>query len=273
MVAMINTADLVKSETLEGLVDSEHLLARTASERYGHYYFHAREATVLLSTCITSVDITRVNFARFFSYTKKHHLLAMLSTIRLHKVQAAMDLRQALEASAWAAYALAHTDQSYFVEERGDGALHIPKRLTAARNKWLAGHFSAGSAVIKEYKDRINETAAHAGLVYSHQALTIDEAAGVFDMPFFDKEDLFHVYSDLWLLGSIGISIMDLLFGVKEHFDPPIEFEADFPDRFTSLYDQNKLLRQELHNTPRHKRIDARVKAARAKAALGTATE
>src|SRR3981189_1468214 len=99
---MIKTSDLTESNTLEGLVKSEYLLAHTASERYGVYYFHARETTVFLSKCITSIDIIQENFARFLSYTKKHHLLAVLSTIRLHKVQAFMNLRHVLEAGSWA---------------------------------------------------------------------------------------------------------------------------------------------------------------------------
>src|SRR6516164_11309174 len=37
-------------------------------------------------------------FARFFSLLKKHHMLALLSALRLHKVQTMINLRQVLEA-------------------------------------------------------------------------------------------------------------------------------------------------------------------------------
>src|SRR5438046_1545373 len=115
-MSQMNTSVLTDSNPLEGLVKSEYLLAHTASERYGVYYFHARDTTVFLSKCIASIDVSQQNFARFFSYTKKHHLLAMLSTVRLHKVQAFMNLRHVLEAGAWAAYAIANPADDNFIE-------------------------------------------------------------------------------------------------------------------------------------------------------------
>src|SRR2546430_9857689 len=54
--------------------------------------------------------------ASFFAQVKKHHMLALFSTVRLHKVQALMNLRQVLEAGACAAFAIANPDHKHFVD-------------------------------------------------------------------------------------------------------------------------------------------------------------
>src|SRR6478752_924609 len=102
-------AELAQS-TLEEIVDSERQLVLTASNRYGQLYLHARECSIFLSRCIVEVDHDRLMFARFFALMKKHHFLALLSAVRLDKVQALMNLRQVLEAGAAAAFAIANPE-------------------------------------------------------------------------------------------------------------------------------------------------------------------
>jgi hypothetical protein len=90
------SAEFLQS-TLEEIWDSERLMLKTANERYGKYWGNARASTVFLSRCITAIDPDRMMFGHFFSHMKKHHTLALFSAVRLHKVQAMMDLRQVLE--------------------------------------------------------------------------------------------------------------------------------------------------------------------------------
>jgi hypothetical protein len=54
---------------------------------------------------------------------KKHHMLAMFSTLRLHRVQAMMNLRQVLEAGASATFAIANPEQHHFVDTDQHGIL------------------------------------------------------------------------------------------------------------------------------------------------------
>jgi hypothetical protein len=60
-------------------------------------------------------------FARFFSLLKKHHMLALLSALRLHKVQTMINLRQVLEAGAAAAFAIANPETEHFATTDGQG--------------------------------------------------------------------------------------------------------------------------------------------------------
>jgi hypothetical protein len=106
-----------------------------ANERYGKYYAHARDCTVFLSLCITSVERDRMMFGRFFAQMKKHHTLALFSALRLHKVQAMMNLRQVLEAGAAAAFAIANPEKHHFAETDEHGILDPSCQRKAASHE------------------------------------------------------------------------------------------------------------------------------------------
>lgn len=86
-----------KQSTIGEMVESERLLVLEAHERYPAFYPHAEEAVHFLSTFVRSIKADRHIFGSFLSHLKKHAMLALFSTVRLHRVQAMMDLRQVLE--------------------------------------------------------------------------------------------------------------------------------------------------------------------------------
>src|SRR5258708_11707385 len=88
----------IKQRTIAEIAETEGLLLAHALERYPVYYAHALEASLFLSNFIKSVDPDRSVFVMFLSQVKKHHTLALFSTVRLHQMQAKMNLRQVLEA-------------------------------------------------------------------------------------------------------------------------------------------------------------------------------
>ena len=147
-----------KQSTISDIIDTERSLVVEAPKRYGAFYDHAHCTTIELSNFLKSADVTQEVFIRFLSQMKKHHTLALFSTVRLHKVQAMMNLRQVLEAASCAAYAIRNPDPSNFVSMDKGGLLHTPQNLTAQRYKWLDSNFPEGSETIKQIKALINET-------------------------------------------------------------------------------------------------------------------
>lgn len=121
-----------------------------APERYGKYYVTALDCSILLSHSPKSIDQDRWIFGSFVSQAKKHHLLALFSTVRLHKVQAFMDLRQTLEAGANAAFAIANPNHADFVDADKHGILDPSQELAKKRYAWLDKNYPAGSSAIKE---------------------------------------------------------------------------------------------------------------------------
>jgi hypothetical protein len=188
----------LKQSTFEEIVESERQLILTADQRYGKYYRHALECAIFLSRCIVSVNRDSMVFARFFSLMKKQVMLALLSTLRLHKVQAWMNLRQALEAGAAAAFAIANPEPEHFAKTDASGFIDASQDLTKKRYKWLAKHFPPGSDAIKKKKELINDFAAHANIVVTNQTFEVNEVANEISAPFFDAEDEYHVKADLW---------------------------------------------------------------------------
>lgn len=84
----------LKQRSIGDIIESERLLVLEVPERYGAFYTNALDASVFLSTLIKSLDPDRFVFGRYYSQVKKHHLLALFSTVRLHQVQSTMNLRQ-----------------------------------------------------------------------------------------------------------------------------------------------------------------------------------
>ncbi len=239
--------------TLEEIIESERLMLITAKDRYGNYYTHARECTVFLSLCIMSVVHDRLMFARFFAQMKKHHTLALFSALRLHKVQAMMNLRQVLEAGAAAAFAIANPEQHHFAETDQRGLLDPSQELTKKRYAWLQNNYREKSEWIRDTKERINVSAAHANMVSAHSVFRIADAGDEIKAPFFDIEDEYFVKADLWLIGSVALTLMDLFYGVNQGRDV-IEFRGRFADSIGQMAEENNRLLADMKATPRFKR-------------------
>jgi hypothetical protein len=122
------------------LIENEHKMVLTAPQRYGAYFTIAVDLSLFFSTAVKSVDRNHEIFMRFLSQVKKHHLLAVLSTTRLHQVQAMMNLRQVLEAGACAAFAIANPDPAHFASITPAGTLDTSQKLAVAY-KWLNEQF------------------------------------------------------------------------------------------------------------------------------------
>lgn len=239
-----------KQDNIGDILDSERLMVLTAPGRYGRYYTHALDASVLLSKFIKSLDGDRLVFGRFHSQVKKHHLLALFSTVRLHEVQSAMNLRQVLEAGACAAFAIAHSDPSHFVTMDNQGLLNSSQKLIGKIYKWLDQNYSEGSKNLKAIKELINASMAHSNLVFTGS--NFKENKGGISSPFFDFEDPYFVKTDLWRIGNIAIRLLDLFCGVNRGLDV-IKFVDEFPARFDALVEQSKAIHAEMTSTERYK--------------------
>jgi hypothetical protein len=239
--------------TIEEIIESERSMPLKARERYGRYYSHTYEVSVFLSRCIVSLDQDRMMFGRFHAHMKKHHTLALLSTVRLHKVQAMLNLRQVLEAGASGAFAIANPEQHHFADSDERGILDPSSKLTKKRYDWLDKNYEKRSQWIKATKDKINSSAAHANIVSADSVFRIADAGDQINAPFFDVEDEYFVKCDLWLIASVALSLMDLFYGVNQDRNV-IGFIEGFPDTVGRLARETDALNAEIRDTDRYKR-------------------
>ena len=250
----------ILQSTLEEIIESEGKLPLLARARYGKFYSNAVECSIFLSNCIAEIDHSRMMFGRFLSLTKKHHMLAVLSTVRLHRVQAMMNLRQVLEAGAAAAFAIANPQNHHFAEANKHGILDPSPELAKKRYRWLSKHYRTKSDWIRDTKDRINEWAAHANVLSSERVFRVQDG-GVANTPFFDVEDNYLVKTDLWQSAAVALELMDLFYGVNRGRDV-ITFHADFARYMERLTRMTHTLLDEQKASERYKRAMARLAAA-----------
>ncbi len=70
--------------------------------------------------------------------------------------------------------------------------------------------------------------------------------------PFFDFENSYAVKTELWRIGNIAISLLDLFFGVNQSVGS-IKFVDDFSERLGILVERSNALRAEMMATERFK--------------------
>lgn len=242
-----------KQDTIGDIIESEKQMFLHGAERFGDYFINAAEFSTLLQQFIKSVDPDHFIFAMFLAQIRKHHLLALFSSVHLHHIQSMMNLRQVLESGSCAAYAIANPDQAGFADIDELGIIDPTKELTKKRYDWLEVNFKSGSDAIKNMKDAINKSTAHSNIVYAHNNFRFDSKQGKFITPFFDIEDDYLVKTDLWQIGNIAMGLMDLFYGVNKDLDV-IKFIDDFVPRLKTLEVENHRLRAEMMNTERFKR-------------------
>lgn len=245
-----------KQSTMGEILDSERNMVLRGAERYGPYFINASESINLLSSgMIKSIAHDRYVFVIFLSHIKKHFTLALFSALRLHRVQALMNLRQVLEAGACAAYAIANTDPADFADAKDDGTLDPSQKLAKKRYDWLDQNFQKGSAGIKGMKDVINEIGTHANIISAQETFKYDLEARIFNTPFFDYEDDLYVRTDLWQIANVARGLMDLFYGVNQKLDV-IKLQDDWPRKFQALANENDRLKSEMLSNARLKRFN-----------------
>ena len=242
-----------KQDTIGDIIESESQMILHGAERFGDYFVNASEFNSLLQQFIKSIDPDRLIFAMFLSQIRKHHLLAKFSAVRLHHIQAMMNLRQVLEAGSCAAYAIANPNQADFADIDGNGILYPSQKLTKKRYAWLESNFKKGNDPIKNMHDAINSSTAHSNIVYAHNNLRFDGEQKKFITPFFDIEDDYLIKTDLWQIGNIAMGLMDLFYGVNKNLGV-IKFTDDFIPRLKALETENHRLKTEIMNTERYKK-------------------
>jgi hypothetical protein len=240
-------------DTIGEILESERAMVITAADRFGEHYSVAQESVLFATKFLRSLDPGRWVFAKFQALGKKHLALALFSTVRLHKVQAMMDLRQAVEAGACAAYAIANPDHTDFVTADKHGILDPSQKLTGKRHKWLNQNYPNASKAIQEIKDKINASSAHANLISAYGMSEANVEDNWFSEPFFDIEDAHFVKTDLWLVANATLTLLHVYNEVNEKRDV-LKLVNNFGAQIQRLGERNEQMRQQLMATDRFKR-------------------
>ncbi len=238
----------LKQSTLYEIVESERNMVLGSEEMYKDFYKNALEANSLLLNFIKSIkNPANFIFFAFLSQIRKHHTLALFSAVRLHHVQTGMNLRQVLEASAWAAYAIEHTEQDKFFIKDPSGTASVPPRLKNACISWLNTNCKVKSDEIKNLKHQINSSTAHSDIRYTLQNFEMEFSSSPanFKFSFFDFCDEYKVKADLWIIANSAIGLLDLFYGLNQKYEV-FELSDNFMEKFITIRDENITLKEQV---------------------------
>jgi hypothetical protein len=203
--------------SLDRFSEEEHKKFLDAESKYGNAFVNAYNTTIMLSNIllwpIKDCDL----FIRFYSQMKKYHTLSMLSTVRLHRIQAKLDLRYFLESTVNAAFTLAHTDTKNYLDLKNK-KVNDAQKATSNAYKWIEGAYSEHSTFIKGLKADINNQTAHAHVANSaHNFDFIPGARAEIVTSYFDFDDDQQVKEDLWVCAKAGLTAIDLMLAVQNN--------------------------------------------------------
>lgn len=246
----------LKQSNLTEIINSEHHLLIDAPGEYGDFFLHSLVSVKLLQSFVVDIKQEGWLFFSFLAHIRKHHMLAFLSTIRLHHVQVVMNLRQVLESGVNASYAIANPNSDDFANVTPEGLLDTPEKLKDKRYKWLEENYPKGSDAIKAMKKQM-QSSSHSNLVDTHRTFKYTNRGNFvrLETPFFDTQNKFQVKADLWSLANIIMGLMDLFYGINQKYNR-VTFSDKFVDELLALDKENKRLKEIMMDTPNFKRAD-----------------
>lgn len=233
-------------EDIYSISKQENELIRHASSYYGEYFYHAKEIIEFIQNFITGINNPKAwIFVGMFTQVHKHLLLALLSVLRFHNIQAEMDLRQALEAIVLAAYGIAHPKEEDFIKKYNDGSINMKK--VKNKNKkiydWFECNYREYSKKIKNYKNMINEMSAHASLAMSPKNFSFENDEMKYR--FFDLVDKKFVFLDLWKISNISLGFLDIIYKINRKFNQ-FNVVKNFEAIMGIYFDANHRLKNEI---------------------------
>ena len=231
--------------TLQTLLNEERQRTMDAQKRLGTIIPIAQQGLAILSTSVVSVSAHNGVIAAFMLAIQKSVTLAFLSYIRAHTAQAEFNCRQAIELTALAAYLLANPEVEILDNTDPENPTFPPtKKLAGKAYKWLEATEPELNRFLKDFKDRINGSTAHASIYVTHLTVDIDSLTGdgeMFTGSFFDNLSLNDTRAFLMSLCRLIVLIMETIrraneksqgLGLKNGLEQEIDLYAKLVDGY-----------------------------------------
>ncbi len=194
---------------------------------------------------------------RFYYSVRNFYWLTLFSIIRLHKVQASLDLRQLIEYGTDAAYSIAFPDVEEFAKTDEFGIMDSTKELKSKRYEWLKKNYPATSEAILRIKGPV-QILSHSNIVDTNRGykLLFSENNAQIQVSYFDFEDDYIEKASLWQLANTTLAIMGLWYEVGQNYKT-IEIVSNFAERHSILMQENQTIKDEFTKTERFQKADS----------------
>lgn len=176
------------------------------------YARFADAAVNYLASLINSQSRAAFLFTANYAVIRNALILALLSTLRQHRVQASANLKFALEHASLAAYCLSPDGLAVAKSMRDREGLPDENGFRNSAYRWVQSSYPGDSATLKELKDEINRWESHAGImatipVFDYSTIGDDS----FTTNFFDTPDNDRLKAGLWRVGWVAVQIAGFL--------------------------------------------------------------
>ncbi|RVT41700.1 hypothetical protein [Sphingobium algorifonticola] len=241
----VTIGPLPLTTTLQALLDEEHHRTTGAQERLGTIVPIAQQGLAILNTSVVSVAANNGVMAAFMLAIQKSVTLAFLSYIRAHTAQAEFNCRQAIEFTALAAYVLANPAVELLDYSEPNNPIFVSaQKLREKAYKWLKAQEPELNRLLKDFKDSINDSTAHASIYVTHLTVEIDsltDNSDVFMGSFFDNLGLNESRAFLMSFCRLVVLIVETMrraneisngIGMKEGLEQEIYLYASIVDGY-----------------------------------------
>ena len=226
----------------------EYDLVVNAATKYGNAFVNAHDLVMFSWNFINRVKPDALAFILFLSQFQKAITLSFLSVLRNHEVQFSLMLRQALEASALAGYALYNPNIDDFGKPNADDCLFANRNVRGKAYKWIEKEYPTHSQSMKYMKDQINESYAHANILPASDNIQCE--LKTIGSIFVDKPDTLFAMQHLWWIGNVIIGVLDFLEQtIISH--PLVTLVPDFQEKMGQFARENTQIKMELKANPR----------------------
>ncbi len=223
---------------LQKISDDENCLVKESVQNHGVSYENAYHLTSFFYNFIDKLAEENFAFIAFMALARKSILLSLLSILRKHDIQCQLMMRQFLEASVLAAFALENKNFKTFGYQTEDGLLEIDEKAKGKAYKWIDENYKDISQKIVFMKNTINTQSSHANIVAAVN--NASESDSVYDI-----SQAHIIKQRLWWIGNVIIGILSLLIKVNEK-NRGFIVKGDFNDKYKKLSIQNETVKQEL---------------------------
>lgn len=246
-----------RTGTLTEIIEGEQDKALNALNKYGENFAHNLRVSQFLENFLADLKTPQDIFLRFYFSMRNFYLLTLFSIIRLHKVQASLNLRQLIEYGTDAAYSIAFPDMKGFAETDKYGIMDSTQDLKNKRYKWLNKNYKATSEAILRIKEPI-QVSSHSNIVDTNRGFKclLAENHTQIETSYFDFDDDYMEKASLWQLANTALAIVGLCYEINLNYNK-IEILSNFAEEHAVLMQENQEIKDKFTQTERFKDADA----------------
>jgi len=227
------------------LSEAENELVRQAHKKFGKYFENAHNLVFLVRSFIADYKPDAFVFLLFLPQVTNSLFLSFISILRDHLVQHNHMLRHALESAVLAAYALCDTDVKHFGEINDKNILIQNDKVREMAYKWIETNYKNYSDKIKNMKDNINESYAHANILLTSANASFGKRA--YESSYFDKDLEYMNEYHLWKIANVAYGLLSLFSFVIKNYQH-VTLIKDFNVKMMTFGKENEHLKRMLQN-------------------------